>query len=105
MQTANCKSNQVQSYVLLLHILWADQGVWFSHKFRALKVEPFQALLTQNHLSVIPFRESTYTVNMNEYNVMLPPTFLNRHLCGGKRFFQFSKHRSRCLRISSASLF
>ena len=80
-----CKSNQVQSYVLLLHTLWADPGVWFSHKLHALQVEPLLALFTLNHLSVIPFRESTYTVNMNEHNVMLPPTFLNRHLCGGKR--------------------
>ena len=71
--------------LLLLHALWEDPGVWFSHKLHALTVELLLALFTLNHLSVIPFRESTYTVNMNEHNVMLPPTFLNRHLCGGKR--------------------
>ena len=78
--------------------LWADPGVWFSHKLHALKVEPLLALFTLNHVSVITFRESTYAVNMNE--CMLLPTFLNRPFCRGegcklfilKTLFKVSSH-------------
>ena len=88
------------SYRKLYHsvTLSPDPGVWFGHKLHALKVEPLLALFALNHVSVITFRESTYTVNMNE--CMFLPTSLNRLLCRGegcklfilKTLFKVSSH-------------